>query len=148
MPLVVQNSSQLFLLQNLREVGPTAGLWRELVLKLYQNDFTPGLETALAEFTEADFSGYVAIVLSAGWLLPFVDADGIARMMQAQTQFNHDGGATANTIFGYFVEKDTGELLWAERFVNSVPMAAAVNAISMTLAIATYNFVSAEVVSS
>lgn len=150
MPQVVQNSSQILLLENVRAAPLSNGLWNDVVIKLFQNDFTPNVNTVLADFTEADFSGYASVNQVATWLTPFVDANGIPRMMNAQMQFDHDGGVTANAIFGYWVEKAiTGELLWAERFVDGpFNLALITDAIALTLAIAIYTLISAEVVGS
>lgn len=94
------------------------GRYLNAKIKLYKNDITPDEASELADFTEADFSGYAeqALVL-----------DGTAAIVGGKAQqdfdpavFAHDGGATPNDLYGYFVvDSSETDLLWAERYAGA-----------------------------
>lgn len=82
-------------------------------LRLYRNNYTP-LETSVAgDFTEANFSGYVAQALpnfpAANYVGPQAET-----VLPAQN-FIHSGGGVDNDIYGYYVTDAGGDLLFAER---------------------------------
>lgn len=83
-----------------------------LVLKLFQSNTTPAESDTAATYTEATFSGYSSIALTgASW----GTASG-GSIAYAQQTFTHNGGATSNSIYGYFVIQTTsGTLLYSER---------------------------------
>lgn len=85
---------------------------QDLVLKLFQNNVTPSEPSVAASFTEATFSGYAPIPLTgASW-----GAASAGTIANIQRTFTHDGGATANSIYGYYIVQATsGTLLFAER---------------------------------
>ncbi len=96
------------------------GLWNggtPLTLKLFKNNYTPVAGTTLAALTEADFNGYVAKALT-NWTSPTPVAS------RAQTQadpvnWTKGVGGTGNSIYGYYVIDNAGNLLWAERDPNA-----------------------------
>jgi len=104
-----------------------------VVLRLYKNNVTPDEDSVFADFDEANFSGYAEEVPAFG-AASIVGhkgkiVDGAAR------EFIHNGGATANTIYGYYVVDDaTSKVLWAERF--SAPQAVANNGDKITITLA------------
>lgn len=83
-----------------------------LVLKLFQSNTTPAESDTAATYTEATFSGYSSIALTgASW-----GAASGGSIAYAQQTFTHNGGATSNSIYGYFVIQTTsGTLLYSER---------------------------------
>lgn len=92
-------------------------------VKLFQNDITLSPSTVKGDLTEATFSGYAAATVAA--LLPsYIDPAGGASAQIATQQFDHSGGATANTVYGAWVETAGGDLILAMTFENGIPMAA------------------------
>jgi hypothetical protein len=85
---------------------------QNLVLKLFKSNTTPAESDTAATYTEADFSGYAAITLTgSSWV-----AASSGSNSYAQQTFTHNGGATSNSIYGYFVVQLTsGILLYSER---------------------------------
>lgn len=92
------------------------------VMKLYQNDYTPNEGTILADMTVATFSGYANKTVAA--LLPaYIEPAGGASAQVATVQWDHNGGATSNIIYGFSLENAGGDLILAGRFENPIPMA-------------------------
>ncbi len=92
-------------------------------LALFKSNTTPVAGTVYTDLTPADFSGYTAtgpatITFGAS---ATVSGKGTLTASSA-TDFTHNGGATSNTVYGYFVYIGT-TLLWAERFDTSQVMA-------------------------
>ena len=109
MPLKVPDVGEIFLLTELLNNTFTGAK-----LRLFKNDYTPVDGSTLANFTQANFSGYAQIVLNA-WGVA-VTVAGRASADHAPVNFTHNGGATANNIYGYYVVDATeAELLFAER---------------------------------
>ncbi len=110
MPLVVPKVGAIFLLDQQN------GIFYEM--HLYKNDLTPDLDTVVSDFTEADFGGYAALTIT-GWSAAITVADH-AKSIANMCQFTHDGGGSANNIYGYYVVvQGSGELVWAERDPNA-----------------------------
>jgi len=86
---------------------------QDLVLRLFSSNTTPAETDTAATYTEATFSGYAAITLTgATWGSP----SGGTITYGGQQTFTHNGGATSNSIYGYFVTQLTsGILLYSER---------------------------------
>lgn len=80
---------------------------------LFQNDLTPDIDTGPGDVVDADFSGY-GLLTANNWTGAFIFGDG-AKSTSDLLQFEHDGGATDNDIYGYYVNLD-GDLVWLERF--------------------------------
>lgn len=87
-------------------------------LKLFKNNYTPVVGSVLGSFTEANFSGYAAAIVTAGgWSTPVNDGTGRAISNNALFTFSNTTGAVGNDIYGYFVTDAGGtKLYWAERF--------------------------------
>lgn len=85
---------------------------QNLVLKLFQSNTTPAEGDTAVTYTEATFSGYSAATLTgASW-----GAASGGTIAYAQQTFTHNGGATSNSIYGYFmVQTTSGTLFLAER---------------------------------
>lgn len=91
-------------------------------LGLFQSNTTPSDSTTLAGLTAATFSGYAVATVST-FITPTESANK-ARTQATSVDFTHNGGATSNTIYGYYVyDNALSKLLWAERFDASVSMA-------------------------
>lgn len=76
---------------------------KNLALKLFCNNITPGDTDTTATYTEAAGGGYAAIVLANGsWTVSNVA--GIEQAAYAQQTFTFTGPLTTNTtIYGYYV---------------------------------------------
>jgi len=86
-------------------------------MRLFQNDFTPDNDSVDADFDQCDFSGYNQIGPTWGAVLP--DGDGNAATIALVCVFAHDGGGTANDVYGWYLIGDEGGptiVLYAERF--------------------------------
>jgi len=90
------------------------GWWK---LGLYMNDRLPLLQDTLSQYTPADFSGYSGPQLIYG----FPAGTMIGERAQAaayEITFTHDGGPSNCTVYGYYIEDNTGRLSIAERFCD------------------------------
>jgi len=83
-------------------------------IRLFQNDLTPGNLTVLGDITEANFSGYVSKTL-ANSTPAVIDVSNKALTIWDPLLWSHNGGATANSIYGYYVLDGTGGLVYIER---------------------------------
>jgi hypothetical protein len=131
--LVVPNEGELELLKNL--VGSTAGgTLEDWTLKLFRADYTPVVGSTGTDFTEANFSGYAAKTLTrTSWGAPssvspsgtWVAAAAVAESVYAAQTFTMNGGATGNTIYGYYiVGASSGKVIAAEKFDTARVLAA------------------------
>ena len=83
------------------------------------------------DLTLATFSGYTGegLILSS----VTINGDGKAEMTGDQVTFAHDGGGTANTVYGYAVTKYVdSKLFWIELFETPKEMAEEGDVIKIT----------------
>jgi len=108
MALVVPDTGENLALEMV--VNKTAA--QNLVLKLFQSNTTPAEGDTAGTYTEATFSGYSSITLTgASW-----GAASGGSIAYAQQTFTHNGGATSNSIYGYYmIQTTSGTLFLAER---------------------------------
>jgi hypothetical protein len=96
------------------------GLTAVVNLHLFKNDYAPAPNSLLADFEEADYSGYAAAVLTpTPWPIFY---QGIAQAVAVgpAVVFTPSGPTIPNVIYGYYVTDSTGtRLLWAERFAEA-----------------------------
>lgn len=111
MALLLTNQGETIALEAL--VAKTAG--QNLVLRLYKSNTTPGETDTEATYTEADFTGYSAITLTAAnWS---VSAGAPSTASYAQQTFTSSAGSQSQNVYGYYLTQVTsGKLVWAERF--------------------------------
>lgn len=112
-------------------VCPTEGNSDELLtvknnttikIRLFKNNNTPVAGSVLADFTQADFSGYSTVgdaTLSFGSIT--VNGSNQSTMTATGVTWTHNGGATANTIYGHLIynsvtSKCLKAVLWATPF--------------------------------
>lgn len=97
-------------------VGKTA--CENLVLCLYKSNTTPGETDTTATYTEATFTGYSAITLTAAnWV---VTEGAPSNAAYAQQTFTSSANQTAELIYGYFLKRvSSGRIAWAERFSDA-----------------------------
>lgn len=90
--------------------------------RLYQNDITPGAGSVFADFTEADFTGYASAVMAA-WITPIIDPiSGRSKIYPGPVLFLQSGTAIVNTVYGWYLEDGSSNLLAAGRFDTPVEM--------------------------
>jgi len=126
MPLVVPDIGELVALASwLAGVAPT------LTMRLYKNNYTPVDASILTDFTEANFSGYAAVGITMG--SPSEVSNKAKSVATAPAVYTHNGGGTANTIYGYYIHDTVlNQLMWAERFGSSQIMTNNGDQISVT----------------
>jgi hypothetical protein len=93
--------------------------------RLFKNDFTPTPNSAIADFTEADFTGYASDALAIG--TPANLNDNVDCCVTAGA-FTATAGSpfVPNTIYGVYMTDGTPTLWYAAaRFPVPVPIAAA-----------------------
>jgi len=95
--------------------GKTAG--QNLILKLFKSNTTPGATDTEATYTEANFTGYAAITLTAAnWV---TTPGNPSSMAYAQQTFTSSAGAQNQPVYGYYlIQVSSGKLVWAERFTD------------------------------
>lgn len=123
MALLVPDEGEVELLT--RVVGLTC------VYKLYQANMTPAEGDTLSTYSGdiADFSGYANF--TAAWGIP-ATSGGTTFVTGSSNMFQHNGGATSNTIYGYYVTDGSNtKLYWAEKFAASKSMAAPADIIQL-----------------
>jgi len=110
MSLIVPDVGEIQLLNLLRLAwSPT--------IRLFTNPVTIGPSSVAADFLEATFPGYAA-VLSSGWTFPSSEATGRAATSANQVLFTRASNGSPAQIYGYFVTDGMGNLLWAETDPN------------------------------
>jgi len=109
---VIPNSGENLALELLVNKGTSL---RNLVLKLFQNNVTPGETDTASTYTEADFTGYSAVTLTgSSWALT---PGAPSQAVFAQQTFTSSADQSTQNVYGYYLVTDTdGTLVAAERF--------------------------------
>lgn len=98
-------------------------------IMLFQNNYTPGPPSVLANLTPATFPGYSPYTFSSAYGSPVDDGTYIkANAPLALFACTSTPGA-AQTIYGYGVVQNGTDLLWAQRFASSTTISASGQAI-------------------
>lgn len=86
---------------------------------LYRNDFLPTLDSALTDFVEAAWSGYVPILVPDGsWALGVVVSH-VAQITAPDIHFPNTSGSD-QVVYGYFITDAAGvKLVGCARFDNA-----------------------------
>lgn len=115
MALLVPDTGEIYMLQNIVGKNATANT---LYLKLYQNAVTPGEANTVADYTEANFTGYANIALTgASWTVS--SASGYSNATYAIQTYTSSAAQSTQQIYGYYVTSGPGgQLLWAEKFTD------------------------------
>lgn len=117
MTLVIVNQGEEDFIDLIASVNYTLGLFKNDVT----NGLTAGQIEALTEldFTEADFTGYSSIALTGGsWTTTPGDP---TEATYAQQTFSSSADQTAQTIYGYFIERTSdGALQYFEYFTTPI----------------------------
>lgn len=92
-----------------------------LKLRLFENNKVPADADVTADYTPASFIGYAeANIVSASWTITAGDP---CLAVQPALVFTSTAGGQNKFVYGYYVVKATGELMWAERFDDNDPTA-------------------------
>ena len=129
MALVVPDGAEKIILDLLRNLTN----FNAAVIKLYKNNYTPIDTTVHADFTEANYTGYVAQTLGSG--VAATTVSGKAYVPYTQRTFQVTSSPTVtNLIYGYWIYSSaSGSMLWAERFTSApISMVLAGDTIKLT----------------
>lgn len=88
------------LLAQLYPTSPAEG-----TVRLYQNNYTPSVASVLADFDEADFTGYAPVAID-DTALPVVRVDAVGNVYAVDPvvkSFAQTGTGTVNTVYGWFI---------------------------------------------
>lgn len=112
MPLVVPSASEDRLLGWMLNTANSSNQ----TLKLFKTNVTVSASTVVGDLTEADFSGYSAKTLTRGsWTVTQVSSK--ASASYSDQTFTASSGS--QTLYGYYIVDNSGNLLWAENFTSS-----------------------------
>lgn len=81
---------------------------------LFQNDWTPHLNSVIGHVVPATFSGYDGLHDAYGWGAAALFGE-LAVTQAGANAWTHNGGAVANWVYGYYVVNAAGALCWAQR---------------------------------
>lgn len=111
MALLVPNTGEVIALEAL--VNKTAP--QNLVLRLYENNYTPTEADTAASYTEATFTGYSALTLTgSSWGAASPGAP--SSIAYAQQTFT-SSASQSKLVYGYYLtQASSGTLVYAERF--------------------------------
>lgn len=111
MALLVPNQGEQIALEAL--LNKTAP--QNLDLKLFKSNTTPGETDTEATYTEADFTGYALVQLTAAsWT---VTPGAPTEAAYAQQTFTSTAGSQNQNVYGYMIiQRVSGKLVYAERF--------------------------------
>jgi hypothetical protein len=88
-----------------------------LMLRLFKSNTTPAEADATATYTEADFTGYSSLTLTAAsWV---ITEGAPSNAAYPQVTFTSSAGAQSQSVYGYYLTRVTsGRIAWAERFTD------------------------------
>lgn len=117
----------VMLSQGIRALGVYNGTiqaWlNTLTCRLFQNSHVPAVTDGNGAYTQATFSGYAALGVSS-WGAPTLDAANNDLYTASDQTFSHNGGGTANQIYGVYWTDPSGLVVMAEEngVSGGVPM--------------------------
>jgi hypothetical protein len=114
MALVTTNAGEVELLNKmLQHTSDT----ENYILKLYNNNYTPDMNSTTESFTIAAFSGYSDVTLTRSGWTNSTTVNNKAQSSYAQQSWTCGSGS--DTVYGYFVVGESSNVcLWAERFAT------------------------------
>lgn len=77
---------------------------------LFKNNLTPDRDTVYSDLDLCDYSGYSPIAIPS-WGTVAINGDGNAQSTAGSVSFTHDGGATANNVYGWALVIDTDDVI-------------------------------------
>lgn len=102
-------------LERILNTGPGATP-ENLILRVFKNNITPASTMTVGDFTEATFTGYLAVTLtSADWT---ISHDGTFAFATASSGVMFAASATTDeTVYGYYITGVSSQVLyWAQAF--------------------------------
>jgi len=112
------------MLNLLPSAAGSAGPLHGIKLKLYKNPLAPQPSNLLADFTEADYTGY-AESAALTWSPAVGDGSGTWQLIGSPETWAPTGTTVPNTIYGVYAVDTAGTtLIFSEQFASPVPMAA------------------------
>ena len=121
---VAPNEGRVVLVNNLL-AGGTLEAWS---LRLFKNNYTPLVTSVLADFTEADFTGYSAKTLTRSqtgstWGAASITSD-ISQSEYGTDQSFTYTGATSQSVYGwYIVGATSGKVIIAHKWTDGARVA-------------------------
>jgi hypothetical protein len=106
-------------------------------LRLFQNNFSPTPASVLASFTEASYSGYAGLSLSAAFGAPTKIVDGEYQIASANQTFNGPASGS-QVVYGWYVSDGTG-VQFSGLFSSPVTMDSTVT-LTLVLSPATWDY--------
>jgi hypothetical protein len=103
-------------------------------MRLFQNNHTPVNSDTYASYTEATFSGYSGYQ-NIVWGSAFINGSTQGEIDATQLTWTHNGGGTANTIYGVYITDASDNLLYAERFPAPLTLASSGDAVPYTASV-------------
>ena len=88
-------------------------------VKLFTNDVTLNADTVHGDFTVATFTGYSGMHISFGAVN--TDANDKAYIQGTQATFTNTATSSGNTIYGWFIDVDDVDLVFAKKYSQSSP---------------------------
>jgi len=102
-----------------------------LRVRLFKNNFTPAATNVLADFTEANFTGYAEQTPVYG--AAALNGNNNAQATAAALTFTMGTPGTTNTIYGWYeVDGSNGKVLYSERFGSPLSFASAGDNVVLT----------------
>jgi hypothetical protein len=93
------------------------------VCYLFQNDIVPGPTTKVADFVEADFTGYGNITVASCDITHSDPSTGLPIIKNVTPLvFNQTGTTITNTIYGWWIDDGAGQGAFGERFDTPIQM--------------------------
>jgi hypothetical protein len=120
------------LLSQLAELSGVGDLYDGALVHLYKSPVVLSETTELADFVEADFTGY-APSTAITWQAPAYAPDGRPTLVGGMKTFDAAAPFTiANTIYGYYITNGAGTVyLWAREFDTPIGISGALQSIDV-----------------
>ena len=131
--IYIPSEARVNLLQVLKGGMTSSTTHSSVNFHLFKSNITPSLSDTLSTYSaqESDYSGYVAQAAGA-WSTP-ATSGGVSFMAASELLFQHNGGGTSNTVYGYYVTDNTdAKLLWVQKFAAARSMADTTGIIRVT----------------
>lgn len=97
----------------------TSGIW---TVRLFVNLHFPLATDVAGNYTECSIPGYSAQILQPGEWDGGIVAPGVVYFTYPQLTWTFDAYAGGQSIFGYYVMDDAGDLIYSELFPSPFPV--------------------------
>jgi len=112
MSFITCDQGEIVLLKYMLNFAPADNV----VLHLFNNNYTPTTSDTLATYTESSAAGYAPKTLTgAAWT--FTNVSGTSTATYARQTFSY---TTSENVYGYYITNNAGTvLIWTERFAGA-----------------------------